>query len=228
MITGIGTSLAAVFFVAVEPPPHTQSRNQGQVRDEAFYDDSAPPASMPTTGNGQTNDPNAYQNDEFGSNDLPSAGEELNNDQITEGAGTYSDAIAARVGESTAGVPLTQGGNLACAWVCNDVYKSMTGSYITDGTNWEGGHLSVTSTTRAMMAQPNKFTQVSANQAINSGKDYFIVNSRDFGGGGSHIGLGNGNTIWSNSSSRKGISQNYNTNSWNNGFGGQSLYFTIN
>lgn len=136
------------------------------------------------------------------------------------GGTTYSSSIAARVGEDTSGVPGTEGGNLACAWVVNDIYRQMTGSAIAP----TGGELSVDSTLQAMLNQPDRFALVTRQQAEASGKDYIVASSYSQGSSGRHIGIGNGSTVWSNSSSSRSISQNYTTESWNQRYG-TTLYF---
>lgn len=136
------------------------------------------------------------------------------------GGSSFSSAISNRIGESTAGVPGTGGGNMACAWVVNDVYRQMYGSTIAP----EGSNLSVDSTIESMLNQSDKFTLVTRQQAEVSGQDYVIASSYSQGSTGRHIGIGNGTTVWSNSSSKQAISQNYSTESWSNRYG-TTLYF---
>jgi hypothetical protein len=127
------------------------------------------------------------------------------------------------VGQSTAGVPGTGGGNYACAYGVNAAYQQMTGNTIT-GAYGSGSNLSVADTLTAIRNSPGQFQQVDAQTAISSGKDYIIVSNGSTGSNGSHIGVGNGSTVWSNSSSQAAIAQNYSTSSWQNHFGGTQYY----
>lgn len=138
------------------------------------------------------------------------------------GGASFSSVISSRTSESTAGIPGTENGNLACAWVVNDVYRQMTGTTITGN----GNELSVDGTVQAMLGQSDKFALVTRQQAEASGQDYVIASSYSQGSTGSHIGIGNGTTVWSNSSSKRQISQNYSTESWNQRYG-TTLYFVI-
>ncbi len=137
------------------------------------------------------------------------------------GANSFSNAIASRIGEITSGVPGTEAGNKACAWVVNDVFKQVHGATIT-GSN--GSPLSVYDTMQAMERQPQMFTSVTREQAQASGGDYIIASNYAYGGRGSHIGFGRGETVWSNSSGRTSIQQNYTTSSWQNNYGATKYY----
>jgi hypothetical protein len=163
---------------------------------------------------------NSGTNNGIGGNSSPSPQQSPNPENLPPGS--LSESIANRVGESTAGVPGTNGGDVACAWVVNDVYKNATGQYITDLTG--GSNLSVADTIAAMNANPTAFTQVTRAEAIASGQDYIIASNGVIGSNGSHIGIANGTTVWSNSSSKAEISQNYTVDSWNNHFGATSYY----
>jgi hypothetical protein len=140
--------------------------------------------------------------------------------QGTAGNGPLSNAIASRIGESTAGIAGTDGGNLACAWVVNSVFEQATGSPIATG----GDRLSVLGTVAAIEAQPDRFREVSRAEALASGGDYIIASNPEWGSNGSHIGIGNGSTIWSNSSSQAAIEQNFTSGSWSNYYG-EARYF---
>lgn len=137
------------------------------------------------------------------------------------GSNAFTNGIAGRVGEITSGVPGTDRGNLACAWVVNDVFRQVHGSTIT-GPN--GNSLSVYETMQAMERQPQMFTSVTREQAEASGGDYIIASNYAYGGSGSHIGIGSGSTVWSNSSGRTSIQQNYTTGSWENHYGATRYY----
>lgn len=139
--------------------------------------------------------------------------------------GTFSGAIANRVGESTFNVPGTNNGNVACAWVVNDVYRQMTGNTIT-GTYGQPGssNMLVKDTIAAMQSNPQAFRQVTQAEAIASGQDYIIASNYNYGSNGSHIGWGNGNRVWSNSSGSASIQNNYTPSGWQNYFG-QTMYF---
>jgi hypothetical protein len=137
------------------------------------------------------------------------------------GSNAFTNGIAGRVGEITSGVPGTDRGNLACAWVVNDVFRQVNGSTIT-GPN--GNSLSVYETMQAMERQPERFTSVTREQAEASGGDYIIASNYAYGGSGSHIGIGRGSTVWSNSSGRTSIQQNYTTGSWENHYGATRYY----
>lgn len=137
------------------------------------------------------------------------------------GSNAFTNGIAGRVGEITSGVPGTDRGNLACAWVVNDVFRQVHGSTIT-GPN--GNSLSVYETMQAMERQPQMFTSVTREQAEASGGDYIIASNYAYGGSGSHIGIGRGSTVWSNSSGRTSIQQNYTTGSWENHYGATRYY----
>ncbi len=144
------------------------------------------------------------------------------------GTNTFSSVIANRVGESTFNVPGTNNGNVACAWVVNDVYRQMTGRTIT-GTFGQPGssNMLVKDTIDAMRANPQAFRQVTQAEAIASGQDYIIGSNYAYGGNGSHIGWGNGNSVWSNSSGRASIQQNYTPSSWQNQFGATQYFIPV-
>jgi hypothetical protein len=82
----------------------------------------------------------------------------------------------------------------------------------------------VKDTIGAMQANPQAFRQVTQAEAINSGRDYIIASNYDYGANGSHIGWANGNTVWSNSSGRASIQQNYSAATWERQYG-RTLYF---
>jgi hypothetical protein len=139
--------------------------------------------------------------------------------------GTFTNAIVNRIGESTFNIPGTQNGNYACAWVVNDIYKQVTGRTITGAFGSSGSsNMLVKDTIAAMQSSPQAFRQVTQAEAINSGRDYIIASNYDYGGRGSHIGWANGNTVWSNSSGRASIQQNYSAATWENNYG-RTLYF---
>jgi len=138
-----------------------------------------------------------------------------------------SQEIASQVGTNTAGIPGTNGGRVACAAVVNQVFQHVTGSTIT-GTTGQSSNLSVSETLQAIQANPDNFTPVTPEQAAASGQDYVIVSSHDIGSNGSHIGIGNSSTVWSNSSSSASVQQNYSTNSWQNHFGNTQCYLINN
>lgn len=134
------------------------------------------------------------------------------------GSNSFTNAAAQRLGESTLGVPGTESGNLACAWVVNDIFRSITGSTIV-GPN--GNPLSVYDTVRAMEGNPQMFTEVSREQAIASGRDYVSAWNPAWGGSASHIVYGRGDQGIGNSSGSRSIGTQ--------GIGGQhARYFIIN
>lgn len=135
---------------------------------------------------------------------------------------SLSADFASRLGESTADVPGTDSGNKACAWAVNNVYHDVTGNWIAAPD--DGGN-SVDGLYQAIQANPQNFTPVTQEQAVASGQDYIVLTSSMNGiGQGSHIGIGNGNAIYSNSSSSASLQQNYNPASWNNYFQGEQYY----
>jgi hypothetical protein len=156
-------------------------------------------------------------------NSLPPSPDQnsTNGGNYTGDGGALSQDINGRIGESTYNVPGTQNGNVACAYVVNSVYQQATGETIVGP---GGNNLSVYDTMQAMDANPSKFTQVDRATAIASGQDYIIASNYNYGSNGSHIGIGNGNTVWSNSSSSASIRQNYTADSWGNHFGATKYY----
>ena len=115
-------------------------------------------------------------------------------------------------------MPGTESGNLACAWVVNDIFRGITGSTIV-GPN--GNPLSVYDTVRAMEGNPQMFTEVSREQAIASGRDYVSAWNPAWGGSASHIVYGRGDQGIGNSSGSRSIGTQ--------GIGGQhARYFIIN
>lgn len=134
------------------------------------------------------------------------------------GSNSFTSAAAQRIGESTRGVPGTQSGNLACAWVVNDVFRSITGSTIVGP---GGNSLSVYDTVRAMEGNPQMFREVSREQAISSGRDYISAWNPAWGGSASHIVYGRGGQGIGNSSGSRSIQTQ--------GIGGSyARYFVIN
>jgi hypothetical protein len=152
---------------------------------------------------------------------IGSKGEDINYDAATSANGELSQTMNGMVGESTAGVPGTRGGNVACAYAVNEALARTTGA---PALAVSQGGLSVAQTTRAIESQPNRFRQVSAQEAISSGRDYVVSSNPAWGSTGSHIGIGNGNTVWSNSSSKASIQQNYSASSWNRSFSTAKYY----
>ena len=146
-------------------------------------------------------------------------------DSCTAPTSTYTGEIRSRVGEKTIKVPGTQEGRKACAWVVNDVFKKIHGDTIT-GLYGKPSHaaLSVESTIRTMRAHPEAFQEVSGQEAADSGKDYLIASNTSYGATGSHIGWGNGEEIWSNSTGARTIRQNYTRKRWASTFG-EALFF---
>jgi hypothetical protein len=137
-------------------------------------------------------------------------------------ATSLSHDFASRLGESTANVPGTDSGNLACAWAVNNVYHDVTGNWIASPD--DGGN-SVDGLYQAIQANPQTFTPVSQEQAVESGQDYIVLTSAMNGiGTGSHIGIGNGNAIYSNSSSSASLQQNFSPSGWDNYFQGERYY----
>ena len=137
-----------------------------------------------------------------------------------------SKTIASLVNTNTSGIPGTNGGNVACAAVVNQVFQHVNGQTIT-GTTGVNTNLSVSSTLQAIQSVPGNFTQVTPEQAVASGQDYIIVSSPDIGSNGSHIGIGNGSTVWSNQSATASVQQNYTSDSWQNRFG-TTQYYIVN
>lgn len=134
------------------------------------------------------------------------------------GTNSFTSAAAQRIGESTLGVPGTESGNLACAWVVNDVFRGITGNTIV-GPN--GNPLSVYDTVQAMERNPQMFTEVSREQAISSGQDYISAWNPAWGGSASHIVYGRGSEGFGNSSGSRSIQSQ--------GIGGQhARFFMIN
>lgn len=134
------------------------------------------------------------------------------------GINSFTNAAAQRLGESTLGVPGTESGNLACAWVVNDIFRSVTGNTIV-GPN--GNPLSVYDTVRAMEGNPQMFVEVTREQAIASGRDYVSAWNPAWGGSASHIVYGRGDQGIGNSSGSRSIGTQ--------GIGGQhARYFIIN
>lgn len=134
------------------------------------------------------------------------------------GSNSFTNAAAQRIGESTRGVPGTESGNVACAWVVNDIFRSITGNTIVGNT---GNPLSVYDTVRAMEQNPQMFTEVSREQAIASGRDFVSAWNPAWGGSASHIVYGRGAQGIGNSSGSRSIQ--------NQGIGGQhARYFIIN
>lgn len=154
------------------------------------------------------------------SNSLPPP-DPNNTNAIVGNGGELSQNIAGRVGESTYDVNGTQNGNLACAYVVNSVYQQSTGQTIVGP---GGNNLAVFDTMQAMDSNPSKFVQVDQATAISSGKDYIIASNYSYGSNGSHIGIGNGSTVWSNSSGSARIQQNYTTQGWSDHFGATKYY----
>ena len=177
-----------------------------------------PPTEEPIVETGGAANPGQTNNSTTG-NGTTGNGTFSANGTGTTGNGTLSSAITDRVGESTYNVPDTQNGNVACAYVVNDVYRTQTGQTITNG---NGSNLSVIDTVHAMRASPDRFMAVDQATAVASGQDYIIASNPEFGSTGSHIGIGNGSTVWSNSSSRAVIRENsYN---WEGTFGATQYY----
>ena len=134
------------------------------------------------------------------------------------GSNSFTNAALQRLGESTLGVPGTESGNLACAWVVNDIFQSITGRTIV-GPN--GNPLSVYDTVRAMEGNPQMFTEVTREQAISSGRDFVSAWNPAWGGSASHIVYGRGDQGIGNSSGSRSIGTQ--------GIGGQhARYFVIN
>lgn len=140
---------------------------------------------------------------------------------LPAGTNSASDTINGMVGTSTANVPNTDNGNVACAWTVNTALEKATGSPALDINK---GGLSVAATTKAIEQQPSRFQAVTMNEAISSGKDYVISSNPQWGAKGSHIGIGKGSTVWSNSSSSRAVKQNYTANKWNSTFGTAKYY----
>jgi hypothetical protein len=138
-----------------------------------------------------------------------------------------SQTIASTVGTTTSNIPGTNGGNVACAAVVNQIFQHVNGQTIT-GTSGVNTNLSVSSTLQAIQSVPGNFTQVTPEQAVASGQDYIIVSSPDIGSNGSHIGIGNSDTVWSNSSFTASVQQNYTSDSWQNKFGTTQYYIVNN
>ncbi len=141
--------------------------------------------------------------------------------------GSFTSAIMGRIGQDTSGIPGTDGGNLACAWVVNDIFRQITGGTITGMYGGGGNPLSVKDTMDAMFRNPQAFMQVSRDQAIASGRDFIIASNYSYGANGSHIGWGRGSTIWSNSSSSGSIQQNYDAYSWERNYGATRYFIPV-
>jgi hypothetical protein len=102
-----------------------------------------------------------------------------------------------QAGESTANVPGTHHGKLACAWVVNTTMQQVYGHPIAAGK----AQLDVKETLQVIQKEPERFCAVDLTTAITSGLDYIVVTKTGITPGhGSHIGIGNGNTIYQNDS----------------------------
>jgi hypothetical protein len=138
------------------------------------------------------------------------------NQAITDEASRNAGVLA------TNRAPDTSGGLLACAWAVNKVVRDATGRSVDS----DGG----VSTIRMFDAlRKGRGTPVRADQPVPAGA---IVISPTQGTAHGHVGIvGEGELIYSNSSTLKRWEQNFTITSWKQEYGGKKLevlFFTVN
>jgi len=130
-------------------------------------------------------------------------------DKIFTSAKRWEDKL------SSANIKGTSGGKLACAWAVNYVVRHATGKSV-------GGHLSTSNMSDAL--KKGRGIRVSEKDAEPG--DVVISPTQWFNGKRvtGHVGIvGQGDDIYSNSSSRALWKQNYSRNSWNKRYEGKGL-----